>query len=316
MIMSDPHRAIPPPPPSLPAPFADLHRHLDGSIRPATLAELAARAGVKVPEDLAFSAGMGLLAALSRFAFTLSLLQGPSAVRRIAAEMCEDAAAEGVSTLEIRFAPQLHQGASIEAILEAALEGIDGRAGLILCGLYGEPPELLLRMVEAGAKRRGVVGIDLAGGQSPAAAFRPADYAPAYLRAEELGLGRTVHAGEGGPVAEIRLAVEVLHAQRIGHGTTLLDDPALVDMVIERAIVIEACPTSNVHTGAIRSLDAHPLPLWLDAGVRACVCTDNTLLSAVDAPEEHRRALSIPGMDDRKLRTAVAFGQQGAFAVR
>src|SRR6266545_1740693 len=87
-----------------PGPFADLHRHLDGSIRPSTLAELAGRAGVNVPDDLAFSPGMGLSAALSRFAFTLSLIQQPNEVRRIAAEMCEDAAAERVSTLEIRFA--------------------------------------------------------------------------------------------------------------------------------------------------------------------------------------------------------------------
>src|SRR6185369_6374685 len=126
---------------ALPHPLADLHRHLDGSLRPSTIAELAREAGVRVPDDLAFSPGMGLDAALSRFAFTLSLLQSPAAVKRVAAEICEDAAAEGVTTLEIRFAPQLHRGAGIEAIVEAAITGIAGRAGLILCGLYGEPPE-------------------------------------------------------------------------------------------------------------------------------------------------------------------------------
>src|SRR5262245_57753071 len=112
-------------------PLADLHRHLDGSLRPATLAELAAQAGVKVPEDLRFHEGMGLAEALSRFAFTLSLLQTPDAVKRVAAEICEDAAAEGITTLELRFAPQLHRGAPIEAIVDAALEGAAGRAGLI-----------------------------------------------------------------------------------------------------------------------------------------------------------------------------------------
>src|SRR5690349_3610180 len=115
----------------------DLHRHLDGSLRASTLRELAARSGREVPADLAFHAGMGLGDALAKFAFTLSVLQEPAAVTRIAAEICEDALAGGVSTLEIRFAPQLHGGASIPAIVDAALEGIDGRAGLILCGLYG-----------------------------------------------------------------------------------------------------------------------------------------------------------------------------------
>jgi adenosine deaminase len=302
--------------PAVPRPLPDLHRHLDGSLRPSTLAELAREAGARVPDDLAFSPGMGLEAALSRFAFTLSLLQGPAAVRRVAAEMCEDAAAEGVTTLEIRFAPQLHRGASIEAIVEAALEGIAGRAGLILCGLYGEPPDLVGRLVEVGAARPGVVGLDLAGGPASGHAFRLADYARAFRRAEELGMGRTVHAAEGRPPAEIREAVEVLGAQRVGHGTTLLEDPAVVDLVIERGIVIEACPTSNVHTGVIGSVGEHPLPRWLELGVRATVCTDNTLLSAVDAPEEWRRAAAIPGMDEVKLRAAIAHGHQAAFTWR
>jgi adenosine deaminase len=299
-------------PASSPA-LADLHRHLDGSLRPATLAELAGRAGLTVPADLAFSPGMGLDAALARFRFTLSLLQEPAAVARIAAEMCEDAAAEGVTTLEIRFAPQLHSGARVEAIVDAALAGIAGRAGLILCGLYGEPLAVLDELVTIGATRAGVVGIDLAGGPAPAHAVRLADYAPAFHRAADRGLGRTVHAAEGRPAEELRIAVESLLAQRIGHGTTLLDDPSIVALVVERGVVIEACPTSNVHTGIIARVEDHPLSRWLDAGVRACVCADNTLLSATDAREELRRAARIPGMDAAKLAATVAIGHAAAF---
>lgn len=259
---------------------------------------------------------MGLSAALSRFAFTLSLLQEPAAVRRVAAEMCDDAAAEGVTTLEIRFAPQLHGGAPPEAILDAAIEGAAGRAGIIVCGLFGEPPSLLLGLVEAAASRPGVVGVDLAGGPAPGHAFHLADYVSAFRRAEEIGLGRTVHAAEGRSPDEIRVAVEVLRAQRVGHGTTLLDDAAVLDLVLARGTVIEACPTSNLHTGVIPSLAEHPLPRWLDLGVRACVCADNTLLSATNAPEEHRRAASIPGMTGDKLRVAIAHGHAAAFARR
>ena len=234
-------------------------------------------------------------------------------MRRVAAEMCEDAAAEDVDVLEIRFAPQLHPGALIEAIVDAALDGIAGRAGLILCGLYGEPPSVLDGLVTIAASRSGVVGIDLAGGPGPADTFRLADYAGPYRRAAEAGLGRTVHAGEGRPADEIRVAIELFGANRIGHGTTLLDDPALVDLVIERGVVIEACPTSNWQVGVIPSIEAHPLPNWLARGVRACVCTDNTLLSRTDAPEEHRRARAIPGMDDRLLAQAIENGREGAF---
>jgi adenosine deaminase len=294
-------------------PLADLHRHLDGSLRPATVAELAAAAGVEVPPDLPFRTGMGLEAALARFRFTLSLLQSPAAVRRVAVEMCADAVAEGVTTLEIRFAPQLHHGAPPEAITDAALDGIAGRAGLVLCGLYGEPPEVLDRLVALAAGRRGVVGIDLAGGPAPGHAFRMSDYRGAFRRAADLGLGRTVHAGEGRPPAEIREAIEELGALRIGHGTTLLDDPAVVDLVVARGVTIEVCATSNEHVGAIPSVAAHPLPRWLAAGVRACVCTDNTLMSSVDAPEEHRRVAAIPGMSAASMRRVIAAGHEAAF---
>ena len=300
-------------PQNLPQPLADLHRHLDGSIRPATLVELASRAGKPIPPDLAFTAGMGLDAALARFAFTLALLQEPHVVRRIAGEMCEDAADEGVGTLEIRFAPQLHRGGAIEAVVDAALEGAAGRAGIILCGLFGEPPEMLLGLVQVAASRPGVVGIDIAGGCSPEHRAAIADYAPAFRRAEALGIGRTVHAGEGRPAAEIRDAIEALGAQRIGHGTTLLDDPSLVELVIERGVTIEACPTSNVHTGAVSAIESHPLAAWLDAGVRACVCADNTLFSATSAPEELRRVQRIEGMTEEKRRRVVAMGHAAAF---
>ncbi|MBS2015434.1 MAG: hypothetical protein JST00_21275 [Deltaproteobacteria bacterium] len=293
--------------------LADLHRHLDGSLRRATVEELATRAGALVPPDLAFHAGMGLDAALSRFAFTLSLLAEPREVERVASEMCEDAAREGVSTLEIRFAPQLHRGAPMEAIVDAAVAGAAGRAGIILCGLWGEPPSMLSSLVEIARTRPGVVGIDLAGGPSPAATVTLADYAAPFTRARDLGLGRTVHAGEGRPPEEIRSAVEQLHAQRIGHGTTLLEDPSVLDLVLTREIVIEACPTSNVHTSAIARVEDHPLPRWLALGVKACINTDNTLLSAVDAPEEHRRAAGIPGMTAALVQTAIENGHAGAF---
>ncbi len=296
------------------SPLAELHLHLDGSLRPDTVTDLARPLGLDVPADLPFFPGMGLREALSRFAFTLSMLQQPAAVTRVASEMCEDMAAAGVTTLEIRFAPQLHGGAPIEAIVDAALEGIAGRAGLILCLLYGESPEMAQRLVETARTRPGVVGIDLAGGPAPDDDWSMEDYGPAFARARDLGLGRTVHAGEGRPPQEIRTAIEKLHALRIGHGTTLLDDPNIVDLVLERCITIEACVTSNWHVGAIADIGSHPLPRWLERGVRACVCTDNTLLSAVDPIEERRRVAGIPGMTEEALEQTVVWGHEGAFS--
>lgn len=294
-------------------PLAELHLHLDGSLRPQTLAELAARRGLIVPADLRFHAGMGLADALSRFAFTLSVLQEPAAVRRVASELCEDAARDGVDALEIRFAPQLHRAASPAAIVDAALEGVQGRAGLILCALYGEDPAIADELVSIAQSRPGVVGLDLAGGPAPTHRFAMRDYARAFTRAMELGLGRTVHASEGRPVDELRVAIEQLHAQRIGHGTSLLDDPRVVDLVLARDVTLEACPTSNVHTGVIRDVAEHPLPKWLALGVRACVCADNTLLSDVSSSQEHARAARIPGMTPELLSLAIGFAHAARF---
>ncbi len=303
--------------------YADLHRHLDGSLRRSTVRELAQEKSLSLPSDLAFSPGMGLDEALARFAFTLSLLDSPGAVRRVASEICQDAASEGVTCLEIRFAPQLHARASnpstapsrgaVASVLDAALDGIAGRAGLLLCGLYGEPPAVLETLVDLASRRTGVVGIDLAGGPAPEHRWKMLDYAPAFRRAAELGLGRTVHAGEGRPPAEIRVAVVELLAQRIGHGTTLLEDPDLPSLLMERGVTVEACVTSNWHVGAIARIDEHPLPQWLRMGVKACICTDNTLLSGVDAPEEHRRVAGIPGMTPDLLLLAVTNGHAAAF---
>lgn len=105
-------------------------------------------------------------------------------------------------------------------------------------------------------------------------------------------------------------------ARRAAHRPryALLDDPRVLDLVLESEVTIEACPTSNLHTGAIPALAAHPLPRWLRLGVRACVNTDNTLLSSVDAPEEHRRARAIPGMDDALLQRAIDHGHAARFS--
>jgi len=296
--------------------LADLHRHLDGSLRPSTFRELAAAIGHGAPEDLRFFAGMGLEDALACFVHTLAVLQTPAAVERVAREICEDAAADGVSTLEIRFAPQLHRAAPPEAIVDAALAGLDGRAGLLLCGLYGEDPAVLEALVDIAATRPGVVGIDLAGAPAAGHRWRLEDYAAPYRRAASLGLGRTVHAGEGRPPAEIRVAIEVLGAQRIGHGTTLLGDPEITQLVLERGVTIEACPTSNVHVGALDRVEDHPLKRWLELGVRACVCTDNPFFSNVSSRSEVDVATEQLGLGPAAAAQIVANGHAAAFPRR
>jgi adenosine deaminase len=294
--------------------LADLHRHLDGSLRSDTLHELARAAGVAVPEDMGFTPGMGLEQALQRFAVTVAALQRPEALSRVASEICEDAARDGVTTLEVRFAPQLH--GAIAPAVDAVLDGVRGRAGIILCALFGDPVELVDALVDAAASRPGVVGLDLAGAPSSGHRWEMRDYARPFRRAADLGVGRTVHAGEGRPAAEIRVAIEELLAERVGHGTTLLDDPDLVELALARGITIEACLTSNLQTGAIAALADHPLPRWLARGVHACICTDNTLLSDTSSAREHELARALPGMTDALLARAIEHGHRAAFRRR
>lgn len=293
--------------------LSDLHRHLDGSLRLETTLSLARELDVKVPDPLTFHPGMGITRALERFRFTLSLLKRPEAIRRVSSELCEDAATDGVTTLEVRFAPQLHAPSPIDEAIDAALEGLSDRAGLILCGLYGEPPDLLGELVELGAPRPGVVGLDLAGAPLPEHRYRIEDYADAFLEAGRRGLGRTVHAGEGRPVHEIVIALERLGADRIGHGVTLLDDPRAQELVLDRGVTVEACLTSNLQTGAVSQLEDHPLPRWLRSGINACLCTDNTLFSMTTSSRELALARKLPGMNEAFVAQAIRCGHQAAF---
>lgn len=302
----------PDPTPSNPHPLPDLHRHLDGSLRPATLRALAATAHVPLPEDIRFTPHMGLDQALARFTTTLACLRTPQALTQVAHEICQDAAAQNTTTLEIRFAPHLH-AMPLATAIDATLEGIAGRAKLILCALYGDPPDLAIKLIRLAIPRPQVTALDLAGAPAPHHRYTLPDYAPAFTLARRHDIGRTVHAAEGRPPTEITQAITHLHAQRIGHATTLLDDPRATDLVLTRGITLEACLTSNHHTGAIPTLAAHPLPRWLNLGIKACINTDNTLLSDTTAPQEHHRAAQLPGMTPALLQTAIAHGHAAAF---
>jgi len=292
--------------------FSDLHRHLDGSIRWSTLQDLARRAGQTLPESLTFTPGLGLDEALSRFQVTLSCLQTLDSVHRVADEMCLDAEDEGIHHLEVRFAPQLH-GGRIQDVVEAALTGISGRAGLILCGLYGEPPVVLNELVHIASQYPGVVGIDLAGAPLATHSWSMQSYAPMFQRAGALGLGRTVHAGEGRGPEDIAMAILELGADRIGHGCSVLDSDAVVDLVKARGVVLEACPTSNVHTGIYGSVAEHPIASWIERGIKVTLCTDNTLLSDVTLPLEFARIDAIEGMTKEKVHQIVVTGRAAVF---
>lgn len=284
-------------------PKAELHCHLDGSVRPDTMLDLARDQRVVMPEDdpealrnfMRVDDARNLEDYLARFGHTLSVMQTAEAMERIAYELAEDCAKEGVRYLETRYAPVLNvEGSlSLTQAVEAPLRGLARAereygivARVIVCGIRNMSPEVSLQLARLAVdfKNRGVVGFDLAGGEAgnPASQHKAAfDYAFAH------GLPCTCHAGEGDGANSVADAIHNCHAHRIGHGTRLIEDASLMAEAKELGIAIECCLTSNIQTHAVASLDLHPLRKYVEAGLKVSINTDNRLMSGTDLVTEY-----------------------------
>lgn len=284
-------------------PKAELHLHLDGSLRASTLAELAREAGLDLPvaEPAALADWMRVDDAqhledyLARFAITVGVMQSAAAIERIAYELVHDCAADGTWYVEVRFAPSLctRGGLSMDEVLDAAWRGLQRGeretgtiARLIVCALRGDSVQLAQAHAELAVahRDRGVVAFDLAAGEAGnrASRFREAF---AYARSHDLAV--TCHAGEGWGAASIREAIHDCGAHRIGHGTRLFEDPSLLRYVADRRIALEVCPTSNVQTRVVPSIAEHPLKDYYAQGLLVTLNTDNRLMSGVSLTDEY-----------------------------
>jgi len=287
-------------------PKAELHCHLDGSVRPETMIELAREYKVTLPADdadalreyMRVDDARNLEDYLLRFDTTLSVMQTEESLERIAYELAVDVAAEGVRYIEMRFAPPLNtlQGLSLEQAVDAPLRGIrraerelDVTARVIVCSLRHYDPSLSLQLAKLAVayKDSGVVGFDLAGGEFGNPASR---HAAAFQYCKDHGLACTCHAGEGDGPDSIRQAVHDCHAHRIGHATRLLEDAELAEEIHERGIALELCLTSNVQTRATERYETHPLKQFLARGMNVCLNTDNRLMSGTTLVDEYHHA--------------------------
>jgi adenosine deaminase len=263
----------------------ELHLHIDGSIRRSTFLELAKKNNINVTKNFGFTRGMSLRDALNMFDKTVSVMKQMDIIARITREVCEDVRKDGVIYAELRFAPQLHSD-NIEEVVKAAITGLKYNFKLILCGLYGQNPKVIESLVEVAKKYKAVVGIDLAGGPRVTDKWGLHHYIDAYQEAKKYNIGRTVHVSEGRSPQEIIDAILLLDAQRLGHACTLLEDEGAVELVKDKRVVIEACPTSNVHTGIYNSISEHPIKKWIENKVSVVICADNTLMSNVTTSQE------------------------------
>ena len=310
-------------------PKTDLHVHLDGSLRPETMIELAREYGVELPENepaalrdyMHVQDARNLVDYLARFDVTLSVMQTPESLERVAYELAEDAASEKVRYMEVRYCPALHTrngldlGETVEAPLRGLLraeEELGIRTALIVCALRHLDPATSLEMAELAVsfKDRGVAALDLAGGEdgNPAVEHREA-----FDLAVRHDLATTVHAGEAAGPESIRQALHDCHARRIGHGTRLFEDESLMGYVNDFRIPLEINLTSNVQTRAVDDLASHPLRLYYDEGLVVTLNTDNRLMSATTVTEEFWRAHEHLGFEWDELCDIAIMGFESAF---
>jgi len=316
-------------------PKAELHLHLDGSVLPETALELAASRRIEAPRTLAGMRGE-LIAPergadqaelLKAFDLPIALMQDAEALERIAAELVEAKARDGVRYVEIRWGPLLHtrRGLALADGIAAVVRGATAAAGrataagrpitvrLIATALRSHDPADNVRLAEAAAGFRdeGLSGWDLAG---PEAAYPdPLLHVRSFEAARAGGLRITLHAGEWGGAAQVRRAL-ALEPERIAHGPGAIDDPDLCAELRTRGVTLDLCPTSNVQAGIVPTLADHPLARLHRAGVPVTLSTDDLTVSDISLTDEYKRALDAIGLTVDELWAIDRQALQVAFA--
>lgn len=308
-------------------PKAELHQHLDGSLRVATAVELAAAIGMPLRLEDAASRMVGpercadQAELLTFFDLPITLLQTAESLERAAAELVEDLAADGVRYAEVRWAPRLHleRGLSVGDVIDAVAAGV-GRASaspdaplitLIVTAIRSHPPAANAELARtAGAIGGPVIGFDLAG---PEAAWPAAPHAIAFVAAREAGLALTAHAGEVAGPERVREVLE-FGVRRVAHGVSAIEDGALLDLIRARDVTLDLCPTSNVQTRAAASLAEHPLADLHRAGVSVTISTDDRTVTGVTLTDELALTADALGLSSDELATIALNGFDRAFA--
>ena len=313
-------------------PKAELHCHLDGSMRLETMLELARTQGktdvlpAQSVEGLrdelrAVEESDSLEAYLAWFQYAIPLLQTTDALARTAYELAADNAAENVRYLEVRYSPILHveEDLTLEQVNDAVLSGLaraeqdlDITTSLIICGLRDRFESASMRLAEMAVeyKHECIVAFDLAGGE---AGNPPKGHLHAFYHARNNLLNLTIHAGEAWGPDSIRQALFYCGAHRIGHGISLRKDPELMQYFADHRIPLEICPSSNVHTQAVPSLEAHPIETYVRSNIPVTVNTDNRLFSRTSVTEELWRVYQHCNLTAEELREIALNGFRYSF---
>jgi aminodeoxyfutalosine deaminase len=303
----------------VPYPKIELHVHLEGTVRPATLLELARGNDYVLPcttaeELVALYEFRDFAHFIEVWMLVTGALRRADDFRRILVDYAKEAAGHGAVYVEAIFAPMLRRGVDCEELFSGYADGVEEareRFGLevrltpdIPRGYTAEEAETTVRYA-ARYRDRGVVGIGLGGLEAD---YPPERYEPAFRLAAELGLPAVPHAGEHAGAASVRGALDALGAVRIRHGIRAADDPGLVRELAGRGTVLDVCPISNVRTRAVATIEEHPLPRLVAAGVRCSLATDDPAMFGTDLEREHEIATGALGLDPRAFYDAGVAG--------
>ena len=305
----------------------DLHLHLDGSLTPEEIVALSRLSGVELPtydldklSSLLKFDGRGTLNDyLTKFDLPLSVMQSAECVEYAVRSLARRLKDMGYTYAEIRFAPVLHtaKGATQEEIVLGAVKGLlreELPCSLVLCCMRGRSREENIRTVEIAADCSGdfgVFGVDLAGAE---ALYPTENYKEVFAVASRLGVGITIHAGEAAGEDSIRAALD-FGAYRIGHGCALKSKD-LIDRIKREDVLIEVCPTSNVQTGAVKSIGEHPIKRFLDEGISVALCSDNMTVSDTDVPREWEKVKAAFGYTDEVFDALTVSAARHTFPLR
>ncbi|MET7364627.1 adenosine deaminase [Streptomyces sp. NPDC005566] len=309
----------------MPLPKAELHLHIEGTLEPELAFALAARNGVDLPfadtEELRTAYLFeDLQSFLDLYYALMAVLRTEDDFAELADAYLARAAAQGVRHAEIFFDPQAHtgRGVPIGTVIEGlgrALERSEETHGvstqLIMCFLRDLTAESALETLEAAKPylhRITAVGLDSAEAGHPPAKFREV-----YAAATALGLRKVAHAGEEGPPEYIREALDVLGVERIDHGLRCMEDPELVDRLVSERIPLTLCPLSNVRLRAVDTLEEHPLPAMMSAGLLCTVNSDDPAYFGGYVGDTFHAVHEALGLDREQLRTLARNSFEAAF---
>ncbi|WP_035341922.1 MULTISPECIES: adenosine deaminase [unclassified Dickeya] len=313
-------------------PLTDIHRHLDGNIRPQTILELGRQFNIALPgQDLAsllphvqiMDNEPDLLSFLQKLDWGVAVLGSLDACRRVAYENVEDAIRAGLDYTELRFSPYyMAQGHRLPmaGVVEAVIDGITSacrdhshRVMVRLIGIMSRTFGTEACQEELDAlltQKSAITAIDLAGDEL---GFPGELFTGHFSRARDAGWRITAHAGEAAGPESIWHAIQQLGAERIGHGVAAIVDPSLMEYMAEHQIGIESCLTSNLQTSTVKSLDEHPLVHFLHHGIPATINTDDPAVQGIDIRHEYEVAAPLAGLTPQEIRQAQENGLRMAF---